>query len=159
MRPAGGWSFLVASTRSSYLLHLSCRYTVKHLSMIARVLSTLKGIFIDGGGSRPESLPLPQGTARSFTVKQHMHRNLSNSFGTRTRLSQHMHLRVVFPSSSSLPPACFFFPLITLPGGKCWAPRGWSRTGTSVSSTSPSPSPTTPKLPVLLLRPKSLGSG
>jgi hypothetical protein len=163
LRLADVWSLLSASTRSSYLLHLSCRYTDKHLSMIARVLSTLKGIFIDEGASRPKSLPsplpLPRGTARSFIVKQHMHRNLSKSFGTRTRLSQHMHLRVVLPSSSSLPPACFFFPLITLPGGKGWVPKGWSRTGTSASSTSPSESPTRPKFPVLLLRPNSLGSG
>lgn len=152
----GACSLFGPPIRSSYLLHLSCRYTARHLSMIDLVLSRLKGIFI--GRSRSVSLPSPRAITKSFTVKQHMQRNLSNSLGTRTRLSQHMHLRIVFPSSSSDPP-CFFFPLITLPGGGRWASSGWSSTGTSASSMSPSPSPTTPKFPVLLFRPNSFGKG
>lgn len=152
----GACSLFGPPIRSSYLLHLSCRYTAKHLSMIDLVLSTLKGIFI--GRSRSASLPLPRAITKSFIVKQHMQRNLSNSLGTRTRLSQHMHLRIVFPSSSSDPP-CFFFPLVTLPGGGRGASSGWSSTGTSASSMSPSPSPTMPKFPVLLFRPNNFGNG
>lgn len=125
--------------------------------MTALVLSTLNGIFI--GASLPVSLPFSRATTRSFTVKQHMQRNLSSSLGTRTRLSQHMHLRIALPSSSSPAAYCFFFPLITLPGGKGRVPSGWSTTGTSASSTSPSSAATVPRLPVLLLRPNSFGSG
>jgi hypothetical protein len=153
----GGCSDLDPPTRSSCLLHLSCRYTARHFSMIALVLSTLKGIFI--GASLPASLPFPRTTTRSFTVKQHMQRNLSSSLGTRTRLSQHMHLRISLPSSSSPGPSCFFFPLMTLPGGRGRVPSGWSSTGTSASSTSPSAAPTVPRFPVLLLRPNNFGNG
>ena len=87
-----------------------------------------------------------------------MHLNLSSSLGTRTRLSQHIHRRWIFPSSSS--PGCFFLPLITLPGSGAGCPAtGWSSTGTSASSTKPSPSSMFPKFPVLFFRPNSFGSG
>jgi len=152
---ASGCSAFDPTTRSSCLLHLSLKYEARHVWMMARVLSTLSGIFI----SLPPLL-FPRSTTKSFTVRQAMHLNLSSSLGTRTLESQQKQRRGFLLSSSSSPgPNCFFFPLITRPGGRGRAANGWSSTGTSASSTSPSPSATVPRFPVLLLRPNSFGNG
>jgi hypothetical protein len=106
-----GGSALDRPTRSSCLLHRSSRYTARHFSsMMATVRSTLNVFFAVPGRADvfPLSLPFPRATT-SFTVRQPMHRNVVMVAGTLTRESQHMHLRAVFPSSSSpAPSGCFF---------------------------------------------------
>jgi hypothetical protein len=92
--------------------------------MIALVLSTDSGKGLPEGeepGRKvlaflPASLSLSDSCSsrglRSLIVRQAMHRNFSNSLGTLTLLSQHIHFLEIFSSSFAFP----FFPLITLVG-------------------------------------------
>lgn len=128
--------------------------------MIARVRSTERGRRTPGGNfpgcvsafgtiGRPWSSSVCSSRGfKSLIVRQHRHLKRGSSLGTLTRLSQHMHFRVVLvPSSTALP----LLPDITREGA-----------GPADSLTRTNPSSGVPfvlwKL-VLLLRPKILGSG
>ena len=145
---------------SSNRRHLASRYAVTHRSMIALDRSTEIGGRTPTGNVPGDALAFDRLLSssdcsstgfRSLMVRQCRHRNLSNSFGTLTRLSQHMHLLEVLTSSS----ARFFFPDITRVGAES---DGWSNTGTSSSSNCRSVS-TNGRFPLLFLRWKNFGKG
>lgn len=151
-------TFFVPDTSLSSL-HLASKYDNTHRSMIALVRSTDSGSGLGGGNApaRFDSLFSFSETCssigcRSFTVKQHMHLNFSNSFGTLTLLSQHMHLRFNLSSSSTF----VFFPLIARVGVALDPP---SKTGTRSSSKGTSVSWYCPMFGTLFFRLNILGSG